>query len=303
MLVSVIIPAYNAQQFIAEALDSVFSQTYKNFEVIVINDGSTDGTQKLLERYKNKFGEQLIIINQSNQGQVIAKNNGLKVAKGEFIAFLDSDDKWAPEKLQLQLDLMSKSSNIGLCYTEAILINEKGAKIGYRQVNDLYKGKCFERLIMRNNITASSVMIRKECIDKVGFYDEKLKTCENWDLWLRISRFYELSFIKKPLAYYRIHKGHMSNQINRMRKGRIYVIKKHAKYLPSHVYKEALFNAHLDYAKNYIWNLYLKEARQDLIEAIKLKPTCFECYKFYVKSLLGRSLLKRIRTVKENLKN
>lgn len=296
MLVSVIMPAYNAEKYIAAALDSIFTQTHKYLEVIVVNDGSTDTTADILAEYKLRYGEKLVVIHQKNQGQVVAKNNGLKVSGGALLAFLDSDDLWAPGKIEEQVKLITSEPRIGLCYTEATLIDQNGEEFDYRQVDETYQGKCFEKLIMRNNITASSVMIKRECLDKVGYFDETLRTCENWDLWLRISIFYELAYIRLPLAFYRVHGGHMSGNLDKMRAGKLAVVKKNQGNLSDNLYREALFGFHIGYARDYLWQCQVGKARRDLIGAMKLKPGSVECYKLFLKSFLGSKLLAKIKS-------
>ena len=293
MLVSIIMPVYNGMPFLKEAVDSVFKQTYKEFELIVINDGSSDGSLRFLEETKKRAKERLKIINQTNRGQVVAKNNGIKVAQGDFIAFLDSDDVWDKEKLTVQMEFFKKHPTLFLCYTEAFLIDENSKKIGYRSVNSLYKGRCFDLLIKRNNITASSVVLKRKCIDTVGKFDETLNCCENWDLWLRISKFFEIGYIKKPLTSYRIHSSHMSNKRSKMLMGRIEVIKKHCLGLSKKEYKNALLNAYIDFAKSNLWNLELEDAKNNLLEALKIKPFSFTCLKLYFKWLVKQYLTQK----------
>ncbi len=299
MLVSIIMPVYNGERFIGEALDSILMQSYKNFELIVINDGSTDNTLEILQQYKTRFDERLLIINQPNQGQVVAKNKGLNLARGDFISFLDSDDRWHPRKLESQIDLLLKNPSVGLCYTEAVLIDERGNQIGYRTVNPSYIGKCFNKLIMGNCITASSVLLKRECIDKVGSFDTSLTACENWDLWLRISRISELKYIKKPLTYYRIHQEHMSKDLDKMRNARLQVLSKYKNVLPKDVYKAALFKVYSHFAGSYLWNLQLVKARQDAYRALKIKPWFWSGYLILLKSFLGKKNLLFLRKLKK----
>ncbi len=293
MLVSVIIPVFNGLPFLKEAIDSVMAQTYKKFELIVINDGSTDGTQALLDKFQKKLGKKMIVIKQKNQGQVIAKNRGIKKAKGELIAFLDSDDLWKREKLESQVNVFKEYKSLGLCYTEAVLIDGKSTVIGYRSANSSYTGKCFERLIEKNQITASSVMIKRECLKRIGIFDETLRTCENWDMWLRISLFFEIQYISQPLTYYRIHENHMSSNISKMMEGKIKVLKKYSFLLSNKKFKKILLNSYFDFAKDSLWNFNPKGAREILKAAFKIDPFSYRFFWLYLKSFLPKSFTSK----------
>ncbi len=293
MLISIIMPVFNGLPFLKEAIDSVIAQTYKKFELIVVNDGSTDKTQIVLDEFQKKLGKKMIVIKQKNQGQVIAKNRGIKRAKGKFIAFLDSDDIWEKDKLEYQVKRFEKNKNLGLCYTEAVLIDERSRVIGYRSANRNYTGRCFEKLIEKNQITASSVMIKRECLNCIGIFDETLRTCENWDMWLRISLFFEIQYIPRPLTYYRIHKNHMSSNISKMLEGKIKVLKKYSSLLPDKKFKKILFNSYFDFAKDSLWNSNPKGAREILKNAFKISPFSYRLFWLYLKSFFPKFLTSK----------
>ena len=143
-------PVFNGIPFIKETLESVIHQSYQNFELIVINDGSTDGTLDLLKSYKRRLRDKLVILNQHNQGQVVAKNRGLRLAKGNFVAFLDSDDIWDKDKLALQKSFFRDNKNIGMCYTEAILIDENSCILGHRKIDKRGRYGCCGEAIFSN---------------------------------------------------------------------------------------------------------------------------------------------------------
>lgn len=302
-MVSVIIPCYNAVTTISKTLDSLYGQTFRDFEIVVVNDGSTDDSASIIEPYVKKFNGILNLINQTNQGQTVAKNVGIKNTMGQLIAFLDSDDIWRPEKLESQVALMQSNPDMGLYYTNAYKINENGDRIGTITALPSYRGKCFSEILLRNNIVASSVMIRREMIDQVGFFDESLEACENWDLWIRTTKVAPIDFIDRPLTLYRVHSGNMSKNLDKMYRSRLKLIDKHLPYQNNNPKlldqrKNALFFTHISFAKTHIENLELKEARHELLQAAKIRPNEIMCYQLYLKSLLGKRVFKFIKRIK-----
>lgn len=198
--VSIIIPMYNAEKYIKEAIDSVLKQTYKDFEIIVIDDGSTDNTKsKLLD-----YGSQIKYIYQENAGPAVARNRGIKEAKGEYIAFLDADDIWMPEKLERQIRKLKNNSEFGVIHTDRLRLEPDGSVKPNEKI--VPEGFIFEELLRNNFIICSSVLVKKECFNEVGLFDEDRKNrAEDYDMWLRISRKYAISFIAEPLIKYRVN--------------------------------------------------------------------------------------------------
>lgn len=298
--VAVIIPCYNSQTTIAETLDSVFRQSFDDLCVIAVNDGSVDGTVGILKEFAQCFPEKMFVITQPNCGQTVAKNVGINKSQSDFIAFLDSDDLWAPDKLEKQLALMAARPGTGLCYTAARQIDMQGAVVGHIGVSASHRGRCVNELILRNNIVASSVLVRRKAIEGAGLFDEHLRACENWDLWIRIARDYAVEFIDEPLTSYRVHPNNMSKNFERMFQARMYVIDKH---LPrsdddpgvGERRRHALFKAHLSFAKGYVDALRLNDAQRELIAALKIRPTDTECWVLFLKTLLGPALFRRLR--------
>lgn len=221
-LVSVIIPAYNHEKYIEEALQSVINQTYKNIQLIVINDGSTDETGAVIANFIKKYNNISIeYLSKKNEGICRTLNKGLELAKGKYIALLASDDLYAPEKIEKQVHLMEENANIGLVFSDHYFIrfNEitnikcTDYKRNIREcfINNIQNVNMYSRLLTENIIPALTVLIRKECLDKVGGFDNDLKT-EDYDMWLRLSKEFPIAFIDEPLAYYRIHDLNVSNK-------------------------------------------------------------------------------------------
>ena len=194
--VSTIIPTYNRQDYIIIALKSVLSQTYKDYEIIIVDDGSTDETKKVLAPYRDKIR----YFYHENRGIPATRNRGIREAKGDCIAFLDSDDYWLPHKLEQQISCFKENPHYGMVATRGSSISPDGK---FRKKNRPGKsGWIMTDLFKANFIRTSSAMIRKECFEKVELFDESLAQCQEYDLWLRLARHYPIGFINESLTVY-----------------------------------------------------------------------------------------------------
>ncbi|HYE89232.1 MAG TPA: glycosyltransferase [Vicinamibacterales bacterium] len=216
--VSVIIPAYNAEAYIADTVRSVLAQTYPDFEVIVVDDGSTDGTVKALE----PFGNQVRVHHQANSGVAMARNTGVGLASGTWIAFLDADDLWLPHKLERQLALSTAS----ITYTDRFNIGARGELPEVQsEVTPMCGGDLFVPLMREGNfITNTSVVIRRVLFEQMGGFYTGLNGTEDWDLWIRIAERHEIGFVPEPLVRYRFHAGGISRNFVKMGRERLQVI-------------------------------------------------------------------------------
>jgi len=209
-LVSIIIPAYNAAEFMGETLDSVFAQTYKNWEVIVVNDGSSD-TERL-EQVLKRYSSNLIYIKQENQGAAVARNTGLRAANGEFVAFLDADDRWLPAFLEQQLDLL-KSNGADVVFADATLFGDSRLDgRTFMQLNPLSGEITAENLLaVKVTILTSTVLARKAVILEVGLFDASLRRGQDFDLWLRLAKAgARFANSREVLAHHRIVESGLS---------------------------------------------------------------------------------------------
>ena len=220
--VSIIIPTYNRAEFLTEALNSIMSQTYKDFELIVVDDGSSDNTKEVV---KNFDGE-IKYLYRKNQGVSAARNLGINEAKGEFLSFLDSDDLWERNKLEKQIDFFDKNKEAKVCYTDEIWVR-KGKRVNQMKKHAKYSGNIFEKSLPLCIISASSITIKKDVFARVGLFDESLIVCEDYDLWLRISNEYPVYFIPEKLIIKRGgHKDQLSKKYWGMDRFRIMVLEK-----------------------------------------------------------------------------
>ncbi len=216
--VSVIIPVYNGGKYISHAIESVLAQTYKEMEIIVADDGSADRTAEIVKSYQQTHGlidkrKNLIYIYQKNQGTAAARNKGIVNSTGEYIALLDHDDIWEPEKIELQVKYMIEHQEVGMVHSDAGFIDKDGNLIDdmKRPKGFTVYGRCFKELFVQNKIRASTAFIRRSCLDKVGLFDEAIKYVEDWDLWLRIAREFRVGYIDRILAFYRLHDANISH--------------------------------------------------------------------------------------------
>jgi glycosyltransferase involved in cell wall biosynthesis len=205
--VSVIIPTYNRGWIVRDAIDSVLGQTYADFELIVVDDGSTDRTPQILDAY----GDRLRVIRQANQGVSAARNRGIGDASGPLIALLDSDDIWLPAKLGVQVDFFEKNPAALICQTEEIWIRN-GLRVNPGKRHRKPSGMIFERSLELCLVSPSAVMVRRELFEKVGLFDESLPACEDYDLWLRVGCRFPVHLIDKPLT---IKRGGHEDQLSR----------------------------------------------------------------------------------------
>ena len=196
MKVSVIIPTYNRSGFLKSAIDSVLAQSFRDYELIVVDDGSTDDTLALVRSY----GEALVYINQDNRGPSAARNRGIKASRGELIAFLDSDDRWHPEKLLIQVEAMEGEPEYLISHTSEIWYRN-GELIQQKKNHKKFSGYIFERSLSMCMVSMSTVIARRELFDHIGYFDEELPCCEDYDFWLRASRRYPFLLVDEPLTF------------------------------------------------------------------------------------------------------
>lgn len=214
--ISVVVTCYNYAIYLEGCLMSILNQTYQDFELVIVNDGSTDNTDEVISKFLSN--DKVRYINQSNTGQAIATNNGILAASGELIAFLDADDLWEPTKLEKQVRLFTRDS-VGVVYSRIRFMDEAGLPLDMKLEGKYYtprSGHVTEALLFENFIPYSSTVVRKECFDKFGMFNPEYKNGLDWDLWLRISREYEFDFVDEYLLIYRIgHPGQLTSNVER----------------------------------------------------------------------------------------
>lgn len=243
--VSVVIPAYNAERYIADALASIQEQTLRDIEVLVVDDGSADDTLRQVGRFANSLD--LTILRQANGGPAAARNAGIRKARGRYCAFLDADDIMLPQRLAIQAALLDAESDLGLVHTDLMTFDERGIIHRTRRAfSEPCGGMVIEQLLLDNFITTSTVMAPKEKLVEAGLFGEARRLSEDFELWLRMAARWKVGFIDHPLVQYRHRPGSLSSDKLITAQSALEVIetfwREHPKYRQSHpaIYRKSL---------------------------------------------------------------
>ena len=292
--VSVLVPTYNCVQYLKIALESALNQTFKDYEIIVIDDGSTDNTKEVVKNYQTANPGKIVYIYQENQGVVAARNTGIKAAQSDYLALLDADDIWCPDRLEKGIGTIEPDPGIGLVHANITRVDENGRTIS-TPLRDLkyLTGPMFENIFLRKaDIACPTALFRKACCDKVGLFDPHLTRlgCEDRELWLRIARKFKIVYIDQVLALYRVRLNSMSNNQQKMLKARLYVVDKFSpegkngrlRHLTlAKIYRdlgdEHLFRQQFEHAKGHYW-----------------KSIAFNPFSFWTWINLGKSFIKLV---------
>lgn len=309
--VSVIIPTFNRATFVTEAIESVLAQTYRDYEIIVVDDGSTDNTQQVLAAYKDKIR----YIYQENLGLSSARNTGITNAKGKYIALLDSDDLWLPNKLEEQVQILEDNEDTAFVYSNFVFVNETGdfIKVG-RKAKTFVSGHILKNLLLSNTVLYPSTwLVKKSCLEDVGFFNTEFKRSEEREMEIRIARKYKMHGIEEPLAkirqinsvetlgrcaardreYYRFK---FLNKLFEESNGEP-IIEKNKKRLTAHYY----FIAGIAYLKEQ----NLKAAKDRFRTSIKNNPFRLKVYPYLFSCLLGErcfGVLNKLRKMSVHIK-
>lgn len=221
-LISIIIPCYNQGHLLAQAIDSALAQAYPHVEVIVVDDGSTDNTCEIAQRYVGRVR----YVRQQNAGLSAARNTGLTVAKGNYVNFLDSDDRLLPEKLARQAPLLEADPGLALVYCRHFVTDADGNRTPAEK-RESPRGEVYHALRRGNFLPVHSALVRRACIQEAGGFDAKLRALEDWDLWLRIALRYRFDRVEEPLVEYRDLGDSMSKDYYRMTEAFFQVMQRH----------------------------------------------------------------------------
>lgn len=202
-LVSVIIPTYNRLELLKQTVDSVRNQTFRDFEIIVVNDGSTDGTVQWLQQQSD-----LVSLEQPNSGIAASRNKGVSIASGQWMAFLDHDDLWAEDKLQIQTDFIMLNPEIAMVAAKHSRI---GSNLSATESRDWIKGDLYAKVYSESFIHTSSVMIRKDALEKIGGFPTKYRFADEFEVWIKISKMFPVGFVNKTLVFIRFYDSNTSH--------------------------------------------------------------------------------------------
>lgn len=312
--VSVIIPTYNYASFLGEAVQSVLDQTYTDFEIVIIDDGSTDNTRDVVGNFQDS---RIRYIYQENRGLSAAENAGIKASRGRYIALLGADDIWLPQNLEPKVKLLDTRPEIALVCSDAYYFDSDTGYI----LGKLWREKPFydwcdpqravkyplKELLYRGCfIQPMTALVRREAFDEVGLFDESLKTFDDWDMFARIVRRYPIDVVDSPLVKIRRHGDNMSTSDEKMYPGEYIVLRKALRtYSLSGEEIKLVKNRQkllapnlLRYGRNAVRSGKISEGRKALIYSLRLKPLALRPYVHLALSVLGPRGVLRIRTWK-----
>ncbi len=227
--VDIIIPAYNAARYLAAALASVEAQTFGDWRILLIDDGSTDTTAEVAAPFMERLGQRFVYIRQQNQGLPAARNAAIRNSSAEYLALLDSDDIWLPYRLAESLNYLENHPEVGVCHSGVMFVDETGKILQtFDSPQKHGEGMIAPYIYMRKvQLPCPTVTFRRQCVEMVGPFDETMRATEDRDLWFRIALHFEVGFIPKVLAHYRVSTASMSADPNRMLKAQLRFIEKH----------------------------------------------------------------------------
>lgn len=302
--VSVVIPAYNSAPFLRETIESVLGQTYSNLEIIVIDDGSTDDTERVMQT----FGSRVSYVKQENQGVSAARNHGIKLARARYVAFLDSDDLWVPQKLAEQIPLLDEDPEIGLVYSDWAVVSEHGVvQPSFHSERPAASGHVFNELVETGFILTSGTVVRRSCLDEVGDFDESLSIVQDYDLWLRICYRWKVAVTNKALVTKRSWNGSLSSNFPKMAMERIALFKKALRDIPDmtersrQLVRRQLALSYWDVGYDQFDRLALKEARRNFVSSLNYDWRNSRALGYLAASCLPSPVVKGIRAVKRAL--
>ncbi|MGB3758606.1 MAG: glycosyltransferase [Rivularia sp. (in: cyanobacteria)] len=294
--ISVIIPVYNAAFTIVKTINSVQNQSFSDWELIIINDGSNDGTLKLINSINDS---RLKVFSYKNGGLSVARNRGISHAKGEFIAFLDADDLWTPDKLELQLKALHRNPEAGVAYSWTYFMEEKG-EYCHTDRQLFFEGNVLANLLIDNFIASgSNPLIRKQAIESIGEFDPSVSGAADWDYWLRLAISWQFVVVPKPQIFYRLSSSSMSSKVEFMEECQLKMIDKLFQSLPQEL--QVLKSQSIASVYQYSLQLYLtrkldieavNKAQKKLLEAIQVYPKILLQSK--TQKLLIKLILKKI---------
>lgn len=295
--VSVVIPTYNAADLLPDAVESVLAQTYRDFELIVVDDGSTDETPEVMERY----ADDVRYVRKENGGSASARNRGIREARGQYVALLDADDLWLPEKLEHQMEQFEAQQDLAWSYTDWVHVDAETGGPMYHgsQVMNYRGGNVLRPLLVRLFIPPSTEVIRRDVFEEVGTYDESElhRISEDWEFSLRVAERYPVGYVDRPLAKRRHHpeKKTTTMDLEHALKSRHSIIEKTVRRNPDRladVYDSALANLYTRIGSKWLNREERARARKLFRTAIRHDPTFWRAWMYGVAAFLPRPILR-----------
>ena len=318
--ISVIIPTYNRAHYINEAIDSALAQTYQNVEIVVVDDGSTDETRAVLKGYEDKIR----YFYQGHQGVAAARNFGIEKSSGQYLAFLDDDDIWFQEMLEVQVAYLEAHPEVGMVHADILIMDETSDNPRPRERilakglppeieepiavrgdirGPIPSGYILPELIIRNVIMIQTAVVRRSCFNEVGLFDQDSRLSQDYHLWLRIARKFPIAYLDRPLAIYRIHTTNMSRDRVSARKRHLEALKKVLRLNPE-VFDDVGLDDHFAIRFKIAYWLFNQgsyiEARRYFSKARRIRPFHWPCYGYYLACLLPPSWIIGLRHLKQS---
>lgn len=304
-LVSVIIPVYNRREFLVRAIKSVLNQSYSDFEILVIDDCSSENIQEIVLSFHN---DRIVYVrHEKNSGANVARNTGIAYARGEFVAFLDSDDEWLPEKLKDQMEIFAQADEkVGIVYSGYWIMQNSKKFLGHIPEK---RGDIFQDELVRDYVSPTScVMVRKSCLEKAGRFDIDMLARQDYEMWLRLSREFYFEYIKQPLSviYFdkdprRISLSGIDKQIS-AEEMILEKYKDNIHALSTKTQKEIYGRHYLVLGKRCWYNGSAKHARRFFVRALKIKPTALRYWFYFFISFFGNNFYGRIALAGKELR-
>ena len=295
--ISVIIPTCDRAHLLSRALNSVFAQSYGDYEIIAVDDHSADDTLEVIKRFSDSRLK--CVPRKERGGGAVARNSGLAVAKGKYIAFLDDDDEWLPEKLKHQIEVLDTKPEVGMVYTGVRHINQQNGLI-IKTYQPEKRGRLFKILLAENFIgTTSSVMMRREALEHCGYFDPDLPSCQDWDIYLHLARYFDIDFVAEPLVNFYIHPVRITRNLDAKIRGRERIL---AKYRPDMEGDRQLLSRHYTVlGKLYCHAGRFQEGRAALLKAVRKRPWNLSTYKYLLPALLGGTFYRAFLDCKQQM--
>ncbi len=297
-LVSVVIPTYNRAELLPRAIKSVLSQTFKDFELIIVDDGSTDDTKEVVKKFQEKDKRIKYIWQKNSGGPASPLNNGIKNSLGEYISFLEDDDEWLPKKTEEQLSLFQKSKMIGLVGCNAMVTKNNKLLYIYKTPSDC---KNYLKELLESNIICStgSVLIKKSVLEEVGLFDEKLSNAQDLEMWIRVAeKGYFFTFSQNILFKYNIYEQSISHSMSttKAEKDLFYIFDKYEEHYKK---KSKIYSNKLRYdGTRYILMNESRKGKKSFLKSIKINPLNIKSYLYFFLSFLGPNVYKKLTLIK-----
>lgn len=286
--VSVVIPTKNRADYVSSAIKSVLNQTFEDLEIVVVDGASIDNTREVIGRFDD--ARIRYICEKNDRGVSASRNAGIEHSRGKYIAFLDDDDLWMPTKLEKQFNLLDENPRISVVSTGSWIINESGKIIGFRIPS--LRGKIFPKILLENYVgNCSKVILKKECLEKVGLFDENLPANEDFDLWIRLAKHFEFDYIEECLVLYRIHGRRISADPHKLLKAKKFLYKKHSKELMTVPNRRKIMGSwHYHLGELYSLCGDMDQGKQEFEKAIANDPCTILYHTRLITSLFGSKI-------------